>query len=85
MLNTGDVTISSRKDAQVLLDGGEKSWGTEKSQFRKILCVRSIPQLNCIFQEYSKICKYTIGESIKREMSGQLKPQSTLGNHHECA
>jgi len=65
--------LKCRKDAQVLLDGGEKSWGTEKSQFRKILCVRSIPQLNCIFQEYSKICKYTIGESIKREMSGHLK------------
>jgi len=65
--------IKCRKDAQALLDGGEKAWGTEKSEFRKILCARSIPQLNCIFQEYSKICKYSIAESIKREMSGDLK------------
>jgi hypothetical protein len=26
-----------------------------------------------VFQEYSKICKYDIRESIKREMGGNLK------------
>eukprot|EP00041_Stephanoeca_diplocostata_P017061 m.339396 g.339396 ORF g.339396 m.339396 type:complete len:181 (+) comp20583_c1_seq3:1487-2029(+) len=53
-------------------DAGEGKWGTETSVFRRILCVRSVPQLRCIFQEYDKICKYTIEQSCKREMSGNL-------------
>ncbi|KAJ7333589.1 hypothetical protein OS493_017131 [Desmophyllum pertusum] len=60
-------------DAKVLYQAGEGRWGTDESKFNTILVSRSFPQLKAIFQEYSKISKYDIEESIKREMSGDLR------------
>lgn len=61
-----------RRDAKALYDAGEGKWGTETSEFRRLLCVRSIPELRYIFQEYNKICKRTLEQSCKKEMSGNL-------------
>merc|ERR1711916_187955 len=47
--------------------------GTNEDKFVEIFTERSYAQLAAIFQEYSKLCKYDIRESIKREMSGNLK------------
>eukprot|EP00043_Microstomoeca_roanoka_P021073 m.254851 g.254851 ORF g.254851 m.254851 type:complete len:548 (+) comp18742_c0_seq1:237-1880(+) len=63
----------ARQDAKKLYDAGEARWGTDESTFNHILCARSFPQLRLIFKEYSKICKYDIIQSIRREMSGDLK------------
>ncbi|EGD77381.1 annexin A7 [Salpingoeca rosetta] len=63
----------AREDAKKLYSAGEARWGTDESTFNHILCARSFPQLRLTFKEYSKICKYDIVKSIKREMSGDLR------------
>ncbi|RMX43507.1 hypothetical protein pdam_00001972, partial [Pocillopora damicornis] len=60
-------------DAQVLYKAGEARWGTDESKFNTILVSRSFPQLKATFDEYSKISKYDFEDSIKREMSGDLR------------
>ena len=52
---------------------GEGRWGTDETAFNVILCARSYPELRAIFAEYQKICRYTITQSIDRELSGDLK------------
>lgn len=60
-------------DAKILYKAGEGRWGTDESKFNNILVSRSFAQLKATFDEYSKISKYDIEESIKREMSGDLR------------
>lgn len=60
-------------DAQVLYKAGEGRWGTDESKFNTILVSRSFSQLKATFDEYSKISKYDFEDSIKREMSGDLR------------
>lgn len=60
-------------DAQALYQAGEARWGTDESRFNVILASRSFAHLKIVFDEYSKICKYDIEQSISREMSGDLK------------
>ncbi len=63
----------AKADAKALWEAGEKRWGTDESQFNVILASRSFPQLRAIFEEYSRLGKYSIEQSIKREMSGDLE------------
>ena len=44
-----------QKDAKALWDAGEGVWGTETSEFRRIMNLRSIPQLRAIFREYNDV------------------------------
>ncbi|XP_003392076.1 PREDICTED: annexin-B12-like, partial [Amphimedon queenslandica] len=67
----------ARQDAQALYKAGEGKWGTDESTFNQILCARSYAHLRLVFEEYSKICKYDIEQSISREMSGDLKTGMT--------
>ncbi|KXJ26438.1 annexin A5 [Exaiptasia diaphana] len=71
---TDQVDIAKAKqNAEELYKAGEARWGTDESKFNSILASRSYAQLRATFDEYAKICKYDIEESIKREMSGDLK------------
>ncbi|XP_064383973.1 annexin A4-like [Halichondria panicea] len=63
----------ARADAQALYQAGEARWGTDESKFNHILASRSFSHLRMVFDQYSKICKYDIEQSISREMSGDLK------------
>ncbi|XP_063314777.1 annexin A3 [Pelobates fuscus] len=63
----------AKKDAEILYNAGEKKWGTDEDKFIEILCLRSLLQLRLTFDEYMKICKKSIEESIAGEISGHLE------------
>lgn len=63
----------AKKDAKDLYQAGEARWGTDESKFNTILAARGYTHLAVVFKEYSKVCKYDIEQSIKREMSGDLE------------
>ncbi|XP_068167107.1 annexin A3a isoform X2 [Antennarius striatus] len=63
----------AREDAQILYNAGEKKWGTDESKFIEILCQRNIFQLRQTLVEYKTIGGNTLQESIKKEMSGDLR------------
>lgn len=58
---------------QRLYAAGEKRWGTDEAVFNSILVLQSYPQLRAVFEQYAKITKKDIEDSIKSEMSGDLK------------
>lgn len=53
--NTPVKVDKCKRDAEALYKAGEGQWGTETSEFRRILNLRSVPQLRCIFDQYSKV------------------------------
>ncbi|KAK2142740.1 hypothetical protein LSH36_919g01024 [Paralvinella palmiformis] len=63
----------ARKDAKDIMEAGEKKMGTDESRFNVILCSRSFPQLRATFEEFAKIANKEIEDTIKSEMSGDLK------------
>jgi len=62
----------AKKEAESLYKAGEKKWGTDESEFNRILMLRSRAQLLATFKEYRKISSYDITRSIEHEMSGDL-------------
>ncbi|XP_071483496.1 uncharacterized protein [Diadema antillarum] len=63
----------AKADAEALYKAGEAKWGTDESRFNVIMMSRSYAQLRATFEEYGKLGKHDIEQSIKREMSGDLK------------
>ncbi|XP_037383439.1 annexin A4 [Talpa occidentalis] len=62
-----------KKDAQDLYEAGEKRWGTDEEKFLTILCARNQNHLLHVFDEYKRISKKDIEESIKSETSGSFE------------
>lgn len=62
-----------RADAAALHAAGEAKWGTDESQFNRILAARSYAHLRAVFDEYPKVSGYDIERSIDREFSGDIK------------
>uniref|UniRef100_A0A3P9IU73 Annexin n=1 Tax=Oryzias latipes TaxID=8090 RepID=A0A3P9IU73_ORYLA len=56
-----------------IFEAGEARWGTDEVKFLTVLCVRNRNHLLRVFDEYKKISKRDIEDSIKREMSGSLE------------
>ena len=61
------------KEAQELYDAGEGKFGTDESEFIRILCSRSFQQLSATFDCYIKISGNDIEKVIKKEMGGNLE------------
>ncbi|XP_004609208.1 annexin A4 [Sorex araneus] len=62
-----------RQDAQELYEAGEKKWGTDEVKFLTVLCSRNRNHLLHVFDEYRRIAKKDIEESIKSETSGSFE------------
>jgi len=60
-------------DAKAIWEAGEKKLGTDESVFNQVLCTRSYPQLKAIFERYRALTGKGILDTIKREMSGDLR------------
>lgn len=66
--------LLAEADAKALNRAGEQQWlSTDEATFIDIFTTRSYPQLRATFDEYHKICKYDIRESIARETSFNFK------------
>lgn len=62
-----------RQDAKDLYEAGEQKWGTDEVKFLSILCSRNRNHLLHVFDEYRRISKKDIEQSIKSETSGSFE------------
>ncbi|EDQ89215.1 uncharacterized protein MONBRDRAFT_37066 [Monosiga brevicollis MX1] len=60
-------------DAKVLFEAGEKSWGTDESEFNRIFMTRSPKHLALVAEEYKKLSDYTLRRAVEKEMSGNFE------------
>ncbi len=58
--NTTADMEKAKREAGELYSAGEKKWGTDESKFNHILATRSQAQLIATFEEYIRVCWYTI-------------------------
>lgn len=63
----------AQREAKVLYDAGEGRWGTDESEFNRILCTQSHQQLALTFTEYTKLSKRTMEQVIRSEFSGNVE------------
>lgn len=62
-----------RLDAEALYNAGEKiKWGTDESEFNRILVSKSYQHLRRVFLEYEVLASKDIEASIKSEFSGDI-------------
>lgn len=64
---------SARQDAEALKRAGVDRWGTDESEFNRILCLRNYEQLKLICEEYQKLTGNDLEKDIKREFSGDIE------------
>jgi len=63
----------AQREAKVLYEAGEGRWGTDESEFNRILCIQSHQQLALTFAEYQKLSKRTMEQVIRSEFSGNVQ------------
>jgi annexin A7/11 len=64
---------SARQDAESLKRAGIARFGTDESEFNRILCLRNYEQLKLVCQEYEKLTGNPLEKDIKREFSGDIE------------
>lgn len=70
--NQGVNEAQASADAEALI-GAADGWGTEESEFNKVLITRSYQQLRATFAEYERLSGKDIESSIKKEFSGSIE------------
>jgi len=71
---SGEVDAElAANNAQALADAGVEKWGTDEEMFNRILCTLNHEQLRLVFDEYENLTGKSMEDSIKSEMSGDLK------------
>lgn len=63
----------ARSDAEALYNAGEKIWGTDESEFNRILVTKDIKHLRVVFAHYQHLTSKDIEASIKSEFSGSIR------------
>jgi len=63
----------AKQDAEAIYKAGAGQFGTDESEFNRVLCSRNFAQLNAIFGEYKKLTGKDIVDAISSETSGTLK------------
>ncbi|GFT77010.1 annexin A7 [Trichonephila clavipes] len=63
----------AERDAQRLFDGGVGKLGADGEIFTKILCTRSMSQLQATFDAYERIGGHSLAAAIRSEFSGDVK------------
>lgn len=64
---------SARNDALALKKAGVDKWGTDESEFNRILCLRNYEQIKLICEEYKKLTGNSLEKDIKKEFSGDIE------------
>lgn len=64
---------AARIDAESLKRAGIDKFGTDESEFNRILCLRNYEQLKLICQEYQRLTGNSLEKDIKREFSGDIE------------
>jgi annexin A7/11 len=63
----------AKADAESLRRAGVGRWGTDESEFNRILCTRNYEQLKLICQEYQNLTGSSLEKDIKKEFSGDIE------------
>lgn len=64
---------SARADALALKKAGVDKFGTDESEFNRILCSRNHAQLKLVCDEYQRLTGSTLEKDIAKEFSGDIK------------
>ncbi|XP_065571610.1 annexin B9-like [Artemia franciscana] len=64
---------AARADAITLYEAGEGSWGTDESDFIKIMCRSSYPHLNEVQRQYKEMTGNSLKKAVEKEFSGHIQ------------
>ncbi|XP_065571608.1 annexin B9-like isoform X1 [Artemia franciscana] len=64
---------TAKADAATLYEAGEGQWGTDESEFIKIMCRSSYPHLNEVQKQYKKLTGNSLKKAVEKEFSGHMQ------------
>jgi annexin A7/11 len=65
--------VRAMEDVRALFEAGEKRWGTDESEFNRVLITSNPAQLAKVCEKYREISSYDLRRVIEKEMSGALE------------
>jgi annexin A7/11 len=65
--------VKALEDARALFEAGEKRWGTDESEFNRVLVNSSAEQLAMVCEKYREISSYDLRRAIEKEVGGDLQ------------
>nr|ASV49417.1 annexin 3 [Artemia sinica] len=64
---------AAREDAETLYNAGEGAWGTDESEFIKIMCRSSYAHLQEVQKVYKSLTGNSLKKAIEKEFSGSME------------